>query len=38
MEYYFEERISILKCLETIISNSLKESHPYKVSKNSVAV
>ena len=38
MEYYFEERISILKCLETVISNSQKASHPYKVSENNVAV
>ncbi|XP_028393540.1 nucleoporin NUP188 homolog isoform X2 [Dendronephthya gigantea] len=30
MEYYFEERISILKCLETILSLSQRPSHPYQ--------
>lgn len=32
MEFYFEERMSILKCLETILSLSQRQSHPYKVS------
>ncbi|CAB4003098.1 Hypothetical predicted protein, partial [Paramuricea clavata] len=30
MEFYFEERISILKCLETILSVSQRQTHPYK--------